>query len=473
MSIVFFLLASLFCAANTNNDTSAITNPTELLKKIIQYPSVSGSEKKLGEFLLKTSEQMGFHIRLFTAEDSSFNFAASLYPLSLRKPNILFINHIDVVQADDSSLWRKSPFAGIIENDTVWGRGAIDMKGIAVMQLFAAQSMLEEAKKKDLPYNITVLFLAGEEAGGKKGGKIITDKFLDELNPVSVFGEGGVGLKNVLPSKPDKLVFFMSVAEKKNLWLMLHLKMDSQGHASVPSTKNVNKIMFKAISRFEQRKPEIDFSKTSRRMFRRFGEANGGIQGFVLKHINWIVLRPFRRNILSREPLLLSTVTNTIQLTSVQNPYCPPNKIACQVAAYYDCRLLPSVKTKYFLKNVFFKLINPKIQVEVLDESPDAKPSDINAYYLLMEQALKQNYPGAEVIPTLFPASTDNDYFRSHDIPAFGIMPIELDKELLESIHGSNERISIDNLNKGIKTYSTFIQLLIKEDEKIKVKAAH
>jgi len=460
------LLFSTLSFAGTDLDSTASKSPTEFLREIIRYPSVSGNEKKLGEFLLKEATQMGFYTRVFTDKDSSFNFAASLYPLSQGKPNILFINHIDVVQADDSSLWRKSPFAGVLENDTIWGRGAIDMKGIATMELYATKSMLEESKQRDLPYNVTVLFLSGEESGSKLGGKIVTEKFLAELNPVTVFGEGGVGLRNVLPSKPDKIVFFMSVAEKKNLWLMLHLKMDAQGHASVPSNKNANKIMFKAVSRFEQRKPEINFSKTSRRMFRKFGEANGGVQGFILKHINWIIIRPFRRSILSREPLLLSTVTNTIQLTSIQNPYCPPNKIACQVAAYYDCRLLPSVKTKYFLKNVFFKLINPKIQVEVLDESPDAKPSEINDYYHLMETALKQNFPGAAVIPTLFPASTDNDYFRSYGIPAFGIMPIELDKESLESVHGANEKLSVKNLNRGINTYSTFIQLLMEGEKK-------
>ncbi len=460
------IFAPLFCIARTGNDTVATKSPTQLLCEMIRMLSVSGNEKKIGEFLLNESKQMGFYTRVFTDRDSSFNFAVSLYPLSQRKPNILFINHTDVVQADDSSLWRKSPFAGILDKDTIWGRGAIDMKGIAVMQLFAAKSMLEESRTKDLPYNITVLFLAGEESGSKMGGKVITDKFLEELNPATVFGEGGVGLKNVLPSKPDKLVFFMSVAEKKNLWLMLHLKMDSQGHASVPSNKNANKIMFKAVSRFEQRKPEINFSKTSRRMFKKVGEANGGFQGFVLKHINWILFRPFRRGILNRDPLLLATVTNTIQLTSIQNPYCPPNKIACQVAAYYDCRLLPAVNTKYFLKNVFFKLINPKIQVEILDESPDAKPSEINAYYHLMETALKQNFPGAVVIPTLFPASTDNDYFRSHGIPAFGIMPIELDKESLESVHGANEKLTVKNLNRGINTYSTFIQLLMEGEKK-------
>lgn len=459
--IYLLVLFPYLCSAFTKPDTTYANTSAEFLQNIIRIPSTHGSEKNLGSYLLEECKRMGFYTRLFTNSDSSFNFAASLYPLSLKKPNVLFINHIDVVQADDSSLWRQSPFLGTIKNDTIWGRGAIDMKGMIAMQLFAVQNMLAASKEKNFAYNITVLFLSGEESGGKKGGKIITDNFLEELNPVSVFGEGGAGLRNVLPAKPDKLLFFMSVGEKKSIWIMLHLKMNAQGHASVPSGKNANKIMFKALSMFEHRKPDILFSKASKQMFQKIGEVNGGFQGFMLKNINWLLFRPFRRTILSREPLLLSTVTNTIQLTSIQNPYCPPNKIACQVAAYYDCRLLPSVNSKNFFNKSLFRIINPNIQVQILDESPSAAASEINIFYHLMEKALKETFPNSEVIPTLFPASTDNNYFRKHNIPAFGIMPVELNRELLESIHGANERISVEGLNKGIKTYTKFMQLLM------------
>ncbi len=454
----FIILLNNSCFAEAEADTSL---SKQLLIKILRIPSVTGQEKELGEYLIKKTQDMGFSTHVFSRTDSSYNFAASLYPLSLNKPNLLFINHIDVVATEDSSLWSNPPFSAAMINDTVWGRGAIDMKGIAAMQLMAANNMLQEARNKDLPYNVTVLFMSGEESGGSKGAKEITENHLDELNAVTVFGEGGVGLRNVLPSKPDKLLFFISTAEKKSLWIRLSLKMRAQGHAAIPSNKNVNKIMFKAISRFEQRKPEIEFSKESKAAFKKVGELNGGYQGFILKHINWIVLRPFRRTILERSPMLLSMVTNTMQLTSIQNPYCAPNKIACQVAAYYDCRLLPSSSRKNFLNNVFFKILNPKIKIDIIEESPGADPSNPNSYFHLMEKAIHENYSGSEVIPILFPATSDNNYFRMKGIPTFGIMPIVLNEELLNTVHGINERLPIANYLKGIDTYTTFLHLLM------------
>lgn len=459
--ICFFFLFSTHCLAVTETDT---TLSKQLFIEMLRIPSVSGEEQHMAEFLLKRSIEMGFDTHVFSWTDSSYNFSISLYPLEQKKPNLLFINHIDVVPVEDSALWAHAPDTDYNGKDTLWGRGAIDMKGIGAMQLMAVYNLLQEAKKKDLPYNATVLFMSGEESGGKKGAKIITDYYLDELNPVTVFGEGGVGLRNILPSKPNKLLFFISVADKKSLWISLHLKMKAQGHAAIPSKKNANKVMFKAISRFEQRKPVIDFDKETKKVFKRIGKLNGGFQGFVLKHINWLVFRPFRRSLLERNPMLLSMVTNTIQLTSVQNPYCPPNKIACQVAAYYDCRLLPTANLEKFLKNTFFKLLNPKIGITIIDESPSAWPSKPNKYYYLMENAIHLNYPGSEVIPILFPASTDNNYFRRKGIPSFGIMPLELNEELLNTVHGINERLPVKNYLKGIDTYTSFLQLLMESD---------
>ncbi|MDD3568280.1 MAG: M20/M25/M40 family metallo-hydrolase [Bacteroidales bacterium] len=60
-----------------------------------------------------------------------------MYPLSFNKPNIIFLNHIDVVLADNCELFTYPPFSGTIADGQVWGRGAIDSKGMAVMQLLA------------------------------------------------------------------------------------------------------------------------------------------------------------------------------------------------------------------------------------------------------------------------------------------------------------------------------------------------
>src|ERR1700740_1808810 len=79
----------------------AQNGPLELLTEYVKIKSISGHEKPAGEFILAKCREMGFVTEVFHDKDSSFNFCASLYPLDKNLPNILMINHLDVVPAED------------------------------------------------------------------------------------------------------------------------------------------------------------------------------------------------------------------------------------------------------------------------------------------------------------------------------------------------------------------------------------
>ncbi|HDS06021.1 MAG TPA: hypothetical protein ENO05_00210, partial [Bacteroides sp.] len=120
-AIVFLLYFSCFISLSAliygqgdgQTDIDYTISPEEasrLLSTYIQYPSVTGNEKPAGEFLSKLCSDRGLNVRVFTDEDDSYNFAASLYPLRSGKPNIILLNHIDVVSEADLSNWREVPF---------------------------------------------------------------------------------------------------------------------------------------------------------------------------------------------------------------------------------------------------------------------------------------------------------------------------------------------------------------------------
>ena len=52
-----------------------------------------------------------------------------------KKP-LLLLNHMDVVPVDEKA-WSIDPFGGIVRDGYIWGRGALDMKGLGVQQLMA------------------------------------------------------------------------------------------------------------------------------------------------------------------------------------------------------------------------------------------------------------------------------------------------------------------------------------------------
>jgi carboxypeptidase PM20D1 len=120
------------------------------------------------------------------------------------------------------------------------------------------------------------------------------------------------------------------------------------------------------------------------------------------------------------------------------------------------------VKTKKFLRKLKRRLGNPKVKVEIVDQSPTAKASPDNENYDAIESAILKAYPGAKVLPVLFPATTDNSYFRAMNIPCYGILPFELSQGLIRTVHGTNECIPVPAIYKGIEAYKILIRELLK-----------
>lgn len=438
-----------------------------LLSQYLQIPSVSGDELKAGQFLAGVCAENGLEVEYLTVERDSYNFTASLYPLSLGKPNIILLNHIDIVPEGDASMWTYHPYAGIIADGHVWGRGAIDSKGLGIMQLMAMLSMKEAADTADFPFNVTLLCVSGEEVGGQKGAGIVVEYFLEYLNPIVVFGEGGSGLKEVLVNRPQTAFYGVSVAEKRPLWIQLELQHVTFGHGATPAPEYANKSMVEALTKINNRKLRLEFDKSNRLMFRELGKAVGGVKGFFIRRINWAFFSPFVKSYLQKNPLYKALVTNTITITNLYNPPGPPNKIASTASAVLDCRLLPGTSEKAFLRYLTNLIDDPNIEIKVLNKnSMSGGFSKPNVFYDAMEEAILSHDPTAEVLPLLFPASTDNSYFRHYDIPTYGIIPALITQEMIANIHSVDEKISIEALEQGVDMYSTFLQSVMEMDEK-------
>ena len=435
-------------------------SPQQFLSEIIQIPSISGNEKKVAEHIIQFCRQEGLYIEIFSGTDSSYNFSASLFPLSSNKPNIVLLSHLDVVPASDSNSWQHPPFSGEVLNGEIWGRGAIDAKGLLVMQLYG---LLAYKKTMDStnPYNITVLGVSGEETGGKNGSIPIVEHHWDQLHPIVVFGEGGSGVNYLLKTKKVFNVFGVSIAEKSNLLIQLTSENYSVGHSAVPPSLYANKRLLRALIRIMDDYELPKFDKLTLSMFRTIGDTEKGTRKFVMKHINWKIFYPFVKEHFREGELLHTLVYNTYVITHISNSSSANNQIAAKATAILDCRLLPEMDHRKFI-NKIKRLAGAKIKVQVLDESPDAKPSSKDQFYTAMEIALKSNFPNSTVVPVLIPATTDNNFYRLKGINVFGIIPVLFDEEELNSIHNRDERIKIESIRKGIDVFKDMFQLLQK-----------
>lgn len=457
--LFLFFLSSQVIGSILQDNNEPENHPAALfLSNYLKVPSVTGSEKAAGEFLAQACHDHGLHVYVFTDEIDSYNFAASLYPLELEKPNIVFLTHIDVVPEGDEALWTYHPYSGAIANGHVWGRGAIDNKGHGVMQFFALVSFVQEAKQREMPYNFTLLAVSNEETDGSLGAGVITNLFLDQLNPVAVYGEGGIGMAGLVKAQPDLLMFGIETAQKKALWFKIESNGSETGHGSVPIPLYPASEITKAANAVLSGKNKIKLLPVVEEMLNNIGEEETGLRKLVLK--NFRVLSPLVGNQVRKEEMMNALLTNTVTLTNLGGGGGAYNQMAQDAWATFDARLLPGTSSESFLSGIRKKIAAYDVELVVIKDFPHAPVSPKGRFFKALEKAVLDVFREARVTPILFPAVNDNFYFRQKGVPTYGLVPCVLTTDHLLSIHNIDERIPIKALEEGIAVYQSLIRTL-------------
>ncbi len=460
----FYIIGFTACFGQNTSDSLILVNGRavsyeHLLQQYIRIPSVSGNEKEAGDFIKKVCEENGLFITNFGEENGNYNFAASIVPLDKKKPNLVFLNHIDVVPSseDDS----KEGFSGKIENGKVYGRGAVDNKGAAVMQLAAVIRAGKLIQKNDLQFNVTFLAVSCEETQCGTGVAYVIKNYLELLNPATVIGEGPSELSKLIPGEFKNHIFGVSLAHKRSLWLNLTLALETAGHGSVTPLSYANKDMVKALERVVTKKQKLHFNEINAGILKTLGLHRKGLEKLVLSHPKFF--KPLLVGKLRSEPELFSIFSNTITLTNITSSPGAHNQIAPEIVASLDCRLLPDTDEQVFLEDLKKLLKNDKISISIESMTQKTGFSERNnIYYYYLEKAIRLNYPDAHVMPIMLPNLNDLGAFRAKGIPCYASIPAYLTKEQVQAIHNKSESISVESLYNGAQVYYDYIELLQK-----------
>lgn len=212
------------------SDVIVPTDPIALTRALIQCPSVTPVEGGALTLLERVLRPLGFEVHRMTFSAPDTPDVENLYARrGTSGPNICFAGHTDVVPAGDESRWSHPPFAGEIVDGTLFGRGAVDMKG-AIACFVAAVARLT-AGSSGLSTGSISFLITGDEEGPAING---TPKLLrwlkdrDERLDVCVVGE---------PSNPNALGDEIKIGRRGSLngWLTVRGK---QGHVAYPNLAN-------------------------------------------------------------------------------------------------------------------------------------------------------------------------------------------------------------------------------------------
>jgi succinyl-diaminopimelate desuccinylase len=150
-------------------------DPVDLAAELIRRPSVTPKDEGAIPYLAGVLERLGFtcHVQEFTepGTDPVLNLYARI---GKSGRNLCFAGHTDVVPVGNREAWTIAPFAGSVIGDTLYGRGAVDMKG-AIACFAAAVARFIAARGKDFGGSISLLITGDEEGVSINGTKKLLD----------------------------------------------------------------------------------------------------------------------------------------------------------------------------------------------------------------------------------------------------------------------------------------------------------
>ena len=414
-TFVSFVVYERSASAQAVDWNSIGAEATRILKDYVRIDTSNppGDTRKAADFLAAILQRDGIPVIRYESAPGKAIIVARL-KATVSPPagkSILLLQHMDVVPADRTQ-WKLDPFAGTIENDVLWGRGAFDMKGLGIAHLMAFLVL----EREHVPRSRDVLLVAesDEEVGGAMGARWMIANHFAELDPEYVLDEGGFGSTDLL--SPGKLVYGVATAEKKIVWLKVRAD-GVAGHGSQPHDQNANDRLLRALARLEAEQPPAPIAD-------RFLNA--------IQH---------------------STVAVTWIRSGVGDP--PKINVIPSVAeAGLDCRVLPGTTREQWIAEIKRRLRDPSLAVELINESDDSivTPHDTPLYRNL-EAAIHRRHPDAAVTPILIPYGTDSNAFRPRGTKSYGIFPAIIPAAVVAQMHGDAERVPLAAVREAIQIF--------------------
>jgi acetylornithine deacetylase/succinyl-diaminopimelate desuccinylase-like protein len=376
----------------------------------------------------------------------------------------LLLSHLDVVPAA-ADRWTHDPFAADIADGYVYGRGAVDMKGMVALELGVVERLVEEARaagrdpatdpipglRRDVLFTCT----ADEEAGGLDGARWIVEHRPDWLRAAGAVNEcGGVSV-----TVAGRRLYPIQVAEKGFAPYRIHIS-GTWGHGSMPRADNAAVLAARAIERLAVPGP-IWITPVMSRFLEAAAEALPGDAARVLRRIATGELDQTAADSAIDglcEPMyaraLRALIRDTLSPDVVQAGV-KYNVIPGDAVIEVDCRVLPGTTEPQMRAEVERRLgpdLLPACDIELIVwGAPVEAPAEGRLWDTLVA-TLRDHDPDAIPLPVMAPFGTDAKAISALGVPTYGFSPLRLDPDerFLERFHGVDERVSLEALRFGL-----------------------
>ena len=455
--IVAALLVAVAPAARLQAQ-QALDSTTALLVELIKVNSSNppGRTQGLADVLAPRLRSRGFDVDVIPTPDSGKVHLIARLKGSGRKRPVLLAAHGDVVGVEREK-WSVDPFAGVVQDGYVFGRGAIDFKG--GMAVFARAAMLLAERKVKLDRDVIFLVEADEEGALPYSSEWLAKDWWPKIDAEFALNEGGWIIQ-----RPDGSVRYVSIstADKGTYGVILSARGTST-HSSMPVPDNAIAAVARAVGRVSAYEWPVSFTPSTRQFFQVLGRTARGDEARAFEDVvSGDRARVARGDaIISADPLLHALLRTTWAPT-IFNAGFRSNVIPGSAEATVNVRTIPTTTPEMVLERMRAVIAdsNVKLSMAWAPGTPIPESSDTTALFRALTTAAKSTYPGAEVTPYLFQAGTDAGAWRSRGVPVYGIYPYPITADELTRMHGNDERVSVESLRQGTDMiYKTLVAI--------------
>ncbi len=389
----------------------------------------------------------GVETHVLDVGEGRANFVARLRATRPTKKPVLVLGHMDVVGADTTK-WETPPFEPTIRDGYLYGRGAIDDKGMLAATLVAMQQLSRQRDR--LARDVIFLATAGEEGGPLVGIDRVLEHHRDLFGDAEfALNEGGririgAGQVREVAVQTTEKVYYDVVATATG----------QGGHGSVPLPGNPLAALARAVARVHAWRPPLRLNETTRLYFGRLAEIteDAALQVAMIRIADDTSAAELALadSVLSRDPLYNAVLRTGASLTMIDGGF-RANVIPSEGKATFNVRIVPGEDIRAIVAEMNRVGGEPQVTF-ALEGEPlvSAGPSPVGTdLFRAMEAAAKAMAPDAVVLPFMSTGATDAFALRNAGILTYGILPFPLGDEDELRMHGDNERVPVAALGWG------------------------
>ncbi|WP_200328753.1 M20/M25/M40 family metallo-hydrolase [Leucobacter sp. L43] len=391
-------------------------------------------ERPAADYVAAYLRELGLEPEIFESDPGRASVIARVAGADASMPALVLHGHLDVVPADPAN-WSVDPFAGVIKDGMLWGRGAVDMKDMDAMILTAVAELLRggERPRRD----VILAFFADEENGGVYGAQHLVrnhpELFAGAETAISEVGGYSIDIAGTR-------AYLVQTGEKSLEWIRLRAR-GTAAHGSRVWHDNAVTRLAEAIAALGRHEWPVTLTDTTRDLVDAIAEILGEDPHVVSPED--LVLRLGKGG-----GFIQASLRSTSNPTVLQAGY-KHNVIPDTAEALVDVRALPADQES--ILDQIRAIVGDDIELEQVHSDIGLEVPFAGELVDAMTACLKRADPEARVLPYLLSGGTDNKSLARLGITGYGFAPLRLpaDLDFPGMFHGVDERVPLEALDFG------------------------